>query len=227
MRQGELDERVVDATISVGDVEPSYSQSIKQSKTKQKGGSMAIQASTGKRVSPTLTICGTEIPPAGVHVPGYHVRVHSSNDGTRSSLRGSLQQMLTAIDKTPSQQKLRLFKYGVCPRPLLVEDFRITWLECDLQPLATKALKEWAGLAHHTNTSILFLPAKRGDLVLPSLVREHKKLQASKIVQLITSHDPGVRKVADLRLLEEKKRQRVQACSSCGLHKDARPPTEP
>ena len=69
------------------------------------------------------------------------VRVHPSNDDARSSLRGSLQQMLTAFDKTPQtcQQKLHLFKYGVCPRlswPLLVEDFPITWLERDLQPLA-------------------------------------------------------------------------------------------
>ena len=180
--------------------------------------SMAIQASAGKRVSPTLTISGREIPPAEDRVfkfLGMPVRVHSSNDDARSSLRGSLQQMLTAIDKTPltRQQKLRLFKFGVCPRlswPLLVEDFPITWLERDLQPLATKALKEWAGLARHSNTSILFLPAKRGGLALPSLVREHKKLQASKIVQLITSHDPGVRKVADLRLLEEKKRRRIK-----------------
>ena len=180
--------------------------------------SMAIQASTGKRVSPTLTISGREIPPAKDGVfkfLGMPVRVHSSNDDARSSLRGSLQQMLTAIDNTPltRQQKLRLFKYGVCPRlswPLLVEDFPISWLERDLQPLATKALKEWAGLARHSNTSILFLPAKRGGLALPSLVREHKKLQASKMVQQITSHDPGVRKVADLRLLEEKKRRRIK-----------------
>ena len=122
---------------------------------------MAIHASTGKRVSPTLTISGSEIPP-------------------RLSW------------------------------PLLVEDFPISWLERDLQPLATKALKEWASLARHSNTSILFLPAKRGGLALPSLAREHKKLQASKMVQLITSHDPGVRKVADLRLLEEKERLRMK-----------------
>ena len=49
---------------------------------------------------------------------GMSVRVHSSNDDARSSLRGSLQEMLTAIDKThlTRQQKLRHFKYGVCPR---------------------------------------------------------------------------------------------------------------
>ena len=146
---------------------------------------------------------------------GMPVRVHSSNDDARSALRGSLLQMLTAIDKTPltRQQKLRLFKQGDCPRlswPLLVEDFPVTWMERVLQPLATKALKEWVGLARHSNTSILFLPAKRGGLALPSLVKQHKKLQASKMVQLIMSHDPGVRKVADLRLLEERKRQRMK-----------------
>ena len=161
---------------------------------------------------------------------GMPVRVHSSNDDEGPSLRGSLQQMLTAIDKTPltRQQKLRLFKHGVCPRlswPLPVEDFPISWMERELQPLA---LKEWAGLARHSNTSILFLPAKRGGLALPPLVREHKKLQASKIVQLITSHDrsqEGGRSPAPGR--EEETENEVQACSSCGLHPDARPPPEP
>ena len=96
--------------------------------------------------------------------PGMTVRVHSSNDDARSSLRGSSQQMLTAIDKTPltHQQKLHLFKHGVCPWPVHVEDFPITWLERDLQPLATKAFKEWAGFSHHANTSILFFSSQEG-----------------------------------------------------------------
>ena len=92
--------------------------------------SMAIQASTGKRVCPSLTISGDSIPPAedgAFKFLGMPVRVHSSNDDARSSLQGSLQRMLTVIDETPPtrQQKLRLFKHGVCPRlswPLLVED---------------------------------------------------------------------------------------------------------
>ena len=134
---------------------------------------MAIQASTGKRVCPSLTISGDSIPPAedgAFKFLGMPVRVHSSNDDARSSLQGSLQRMLTVIDETPltRQQKLRLFKHGVCPRlswPLLVP---ISWLERELQPLATKALKQWSGLARHSNTSTLFLPAKRGGLALPS-----------------------------------------------------------
>ena len=91
-----------------------------------------------------------------------------------------------------------------------MEEFPITWLERDLQPLATSALKRWSGLAKHSNTSILFLPVKKGGLALPNLVFEHKKLQASKMVQLRMSHDAGVRKVASLCFFEEKKRLRTK-----------------
>ena len=178
--------------------------------------SLVLQASSGRRVIPTLTINGDRIPTSEdgeFKFLGMPVRLHSSNDEARSALKGSLQRMLSAIDESPltRQQKLRLYKHGVCPRlswPLLVEEFPITWLEQDLQPLATSALKRWSGLAKFSNTSILFLPVKKGGLALPNLVFEHKKLQASKMVQLRMSHDPGVRKVASLRFLEEKKRLR-------------------
>ena len=93
---------------------------------------------------------------------------------------------------------------------LLVEVFPLTWLERELQPLATKALKKWAGLATSSNTSILFLPAKKVGLSLPSLVGLYKRLQAMKMVQLLTSHDAGVRKAADLRLVEEKGKKRLK-----------------
>ena len=139
-----------------------------------------------------------------------HQRRHSQILSLRHSTR-----FVSAIDDTPisRQQKLHLFKYGVCPRlswPLLVEDFPLTWLEKELQPLATKALKKWAGLATSSNTSILFLPAKKGGLALPSLVGLYKRLQATKMVQLLTSHDAGVRKAADLRLVEEKGKKRLK-----------------
>ena len=180
--------------------------------------SMVIQASSGRRGCPNLTISGDKIPPAeddAFRFLGMPVRVYSSNSTARSSLLESLQQMLSVIDESPLSrlQKLRLFKHGVCPRlswPLLVEVFPISWLERVLQPLATRALKRWAGLTRSSNTAILFLPVKKGGLGLPSLVTQHKKLQAVKMVQLFRSHDRGVRKVADLRLAEEKGRQRLK-----------------
>ena len=174
---------------------------------------MVIQASTGKKVNHSLSIGSERIPIAedeslkflGMPVRIYSCQCASYNGSARSSLQDTLQRMLTFIDETPvtRQQKLRLFKHGVCPRlswPLLIEDFTITWLERELQPLATKALKKWAGLARSSNTSILFLPARKGGLAIPSMVSMYKKLQATKMVQLFTSSDPGVRKAADLRL---------------------------
>ena len=155
--------------------------------------SLVIQASTGKRITTNLSIGGQTIPPVEdddiFKFMGMPVRVYRNNEVARLSIQGNLHRMLDAVNTTPftRQQKLRLFRYGVSPRmlwPLTVEDLPISWLERELQPLATKALKKWAGLARSSNTSILFLPAKRGGLALPSLVDLYKKMQATRMVQL-------------------------------------------
>ena len=132
--------------------------------------SMVIQASSGRRVIPTLTINGDRIPTAEdgeFKFLGVPVRVCSSNEEARSSLQETLRKMLSATDATllTHHQKLQLFIHGVCPRlswPLLVETFPTSWLERVLQPMATKALKSWPGLARHSNSSVLFLSVKRG-----------------------------------------------------------------
>ena len=69
----------------------------------------------------------------------------------------------------------------------MIEELPISWLERELQPMATRALKKWSGLASSSNTSILFRPAKRGGLALPSLVTLYKRMQATRMVQLFTS----------------------------------------
>ena len=178
--------------------------------------SLVIQASTGRRITPNLSIGGQTIPPVEddtFKFLGMPVRVYKNNEEARLSIQGNLQRMLEAIDTTPltRQQKLRLFRHGVCPRlswPLTVEDLPISWLERELQPLATKAIKKWAGMARSSNISILFLPAKRGGLALPSLVDLYKKMQATRMVQLVTSSDPGVRQAAELHLEEERRNRR-------------------
>ena len=122
--------------------------------------------------------------------------------------------MLKGVDGSPvtRHQKLRLYKLGIFPRlswALTVEEFPTTWLEHCLQPLVTSYLKRWAGLARSANTSILFLPAKRGGLALPSLTTIHKKQQSSHMAQFLTSQDPGLLRAAHLRIQEEEKAQRV------------------
>ena len=134
-------------------------------------------------------------------------------DEARSALKDRLSQTLSKIDSTPltHQQKLHLFKDGVCPTlswSLLTEDLLTSWLERELQLLATKALKKWAGLARSSNTSVLVLPAKQGGLGLPSLVGQYKKLQVSRVVQLQSSSDPGVLKAAEIDLDQDQVSQR-------------------
>ena len=184
---------------------------------------MSLQASTGKRVSPNLTLGGEAISEfdGSFKCLGMSVRLHINNSTAQTTLVhvDDLKRMLEAVDKAPAtcQQKLRLYKQGICPRvswPLLVEEFPVTWLERHLQPLATMFLKRWAGLARCSNTAILFLPGKRGPgkrgFALPSLVSLYKQQKLSHMAQLFSSTDPGVCQAAHLLLTEERKKSRVK-----------------
>ena len=93
-----------------------------------------------------------------------------------------LSVLVEKVDKTllSAQQKLLLFKLAICPRltwDLWVNHFPVSWLESTLQPIATKFLKRWSGLAMSADTGCLFLPKEKGGLDLPSLVTLFKKLQ--------------------------------------------------
>ena len=91
-----------------------------------------------KQVTPSLFIGSDKIPPPPPPPPKPTV---SRNAGLCAHHRHS--QMLSL---TTHQQKLRLFKHGVGPRlswPLLVEDFPLTWLERELQPLPCRSRRAW------------------------------------------------------------------------------------
>ena len=178
--------------------------------------SLVIQASTGKKIAPGLSIGNQTIPAVEddtFKFLGMPVRVSRNNKVARSSIKNDLTRMLNTIDTTPltRQQKLLLFKSGVCPRltwPLTVEVLPLSWVERELEPLATRYLKKWTGLTRSSNTSILFLPTRSGGLALPSLVSLYRKAQSTRMVQLMTSRDAGVRRVAELHLEEEKRSKR-------------------
>jgi len=88
-------------------------------------------------VNPGLSMVGVDIPPVendNFKFLGMPVRFYKDNNAARMFLKQTLQHMLASIEEVPltHQQKLRLFKHGVCPRlawPLLTEDLPITWLE--------------------------------------------------------------------------------------------------
>ena len=85
-------------------------------------------------MDPSLSIAGEVIPlleDDSFRFLGMPVRVYSNNQTARTSMKESLKSMLEAVDQVPvtRQQKLRLFKQGICPRLswlLMVEEFSIT-----------------------------------------------------------------------------------------------------
>ena len=98
------------------------------------------------------------------------------------------------------KKEASLYKAGICPRLswlLTIEELPITWVERQLEVLATRYLKKWAGLAKSASTALLYLPQKKGGMNLPSLTSLYKRLQVSHQSQLLMSQDPCVRYLAE------------------------------
>ena len=182
-----------------------------------KSRTLCLKASTGRVYTPHLSIGGEYIQPVGdtpFKFLGMHIRIPPDPAAARSSLKSSLESMLQAIDAVPviRSQRLRLYKQGVCPClmwPFLVERFPISLFKKVIQPLVTRYLKKWSGLMRSANTSLLFLSPRKGGLGLPSVTTMYKKQQVSRQVQLQTSRDPRVRKVAQQQLEVQRSMERV------------------
>ena len=132
-----------------------------------KCSSLGIQASTSKKIDPQLSLHGQKIPHANQAVKFLGMRVEVPHDQSKSKevLVTELERMLKNIDICPltRKQKLLLYKAGVCPRLswlLTIEEMPISWVEKNLNALATGYIKKWAGLAHPANTAVLYLPHK-------------------------------------------------------------------
>ena len=173
--------------------------------------SMAVQASTGRVYDPQLSLCGQTIPFIGSNTfrfLGAPVTIHDSQDKAKSALLEKLRTMLSKVDATllSSRQKLRLFKDAVCPRltwDLSLANLPISWVEKNLDSLATKFLKRWTGLAKSANTCRLYLPKSKGGLQLPSISTTFKKLKCAKAASLMSSRDSLVRHMATQQTLAE------------------------
>ena len=156
-----------------------------------KCSSLGIQASTSKKIDPQLSLHGQKIPHASQTVKFLGMRVEVPHDQSKSKemLVAELERMLKNIDTCPltRKQKLLLYKAGVCPRLswlLTIEEMPISWVEKNLNALATRYIKKWAGLVRPANTAVLYLPHKMGGLNLPLLSTLHKRLQVSRQSQL-------------------------------------------
>ena len=114
--------------------------------------------------------------------------------------------MLSKVDATPlsSRQKLRLFRDAVRPRltwDLSLANLPISWVEKNLDTLATKFLKRWTGLAKSANTCRLYLPKSKGGLQIPSISTTFKKIQCAKAASLMSSRNSLVHHLASQQTL--------------------------
>ena len=172
---------------------------------------MAIKASSGKVYDPNLTLSGAHLPFIGnqpTRFLGGVIQVPTNNKDARAKLHMKLDILLRRIDQTPvtPKQKMHIYKFGVCSRiswDLTITSFPLSWVESSLDPLATKYLKSWLGLARPADPSRLFLPPSHGGLGLSSISGLYKKLQVGKAALLMTSRDRAVQFVSRSALEKE------------------------
>jgi hypothetical protein len=122
--------------------------------------------------------------------------------------------MLQKVNETPitRQQKIKLFKVSICPRltwDLSISDLPVSWLQNTLQPIATRFLKRWSGLAKSADPNRLFLPKSNGGFELPHLTTLYKKIHCAKAGSHMYSNDPTVRAIATQDTLHESMLQRA------------------
>lgn len=101
---------------------------------------------------------------------------------------------------------MQIYKFGVCSHiswDLTTTSFPLSWVESSLDPLATKYLKSWLGLARPADPSQLFLPPSHGGLRLSSISGLYRKLQVGKAALLMTSRDRAVQFVSRSALEKE------------------------
>jgi len=179
--------------------------------------SLAIRASSGTPYNPELTLDQETIPYIGDSTflfLGAPISIHNTRAQAKDALLKKLDSLLQKVDVCliTRQQKLKLFKACICPRltwDLSVADFSVTWLETKLQPLATRYLKKWSGLAKSADTSRLYLPKANGGLELPALTTVYKKLHAAKAASYMCSRDPAIREIATRETTRESTLQRL------------------
>ena len=133
--------------------------------------SLVIKAGSGQVYNPNLMLSGSKLHFAGnkpLCFLGGVIQVPKHPDA-RPNLHTKLESFLRKIDQIPvtRKQKMLIFKLGVCPHIswiLTINSFPLTWLETSLDPLATRYLKSWLGLAKPADPSRLFLPQTMVDL---------------------------------------------------------------
>ena len=80
-------------------------------------------------------------------------------------------------------------------RDFLVHDFPPSFVEAELQPIQTRFLKKWSGLAIRAEPSVLYRSREHAGMALKEAIEEHKRQRLIRRHQLATSKDQVVRAI--------------------------------
>ena len=178
--------------------------------------SLALQASTARPYDPKLTLQGATVPFIGnnpVKFLGAFIQIPPDQQRVKDHLDGKLLSLLGKVDSAlvTRNQKLLLYKAGVCPRMLWdmgISDLSISWITRQLEATVTRYLKKWSGLSRSADPSRLYLPKKNSGLNLPNITTLYKKVKVSIACQLLMSRDPAIQRVARIQVLKEESQKR-------------------
>ena len=172
---------------------------------------MAIKSSTGKVYDPALHLDGKRLPFTGsqpVKFLGGNINISHRPKQARKQLHDKLTSLLDRVNTTlvTRKQKLRLYKLGICPRlswDLTINSFPLSWIEKVLDPIVTRYLKQWSGLAKSADPSRLFLPNSLGGLEFSNVSGLYRILQSGKAALLMASRDREVQYSTRIQVQKE------------------------
>ena len=156
----------------------------------------ALSINRGRALTQSsLKLLGESVPSASeapIRFLGMPISATLNTINHRNALAKQLKLYLLKIDKTTvtRRQKLKLYQLAVCAKlswDLSVHQIPLSWIERVLDPLVTKYIKKWSGLARPANPARLFLSKGAGGLGYTKMSVLYQKLHLSKQVQLMLS----------------------------------------
>ena len=121
--------------------------------------------------------------------------------------------LLTGIQKAWIWEHFAMAKFAW---DFLISDVPPSFVKSELQPIQTRFLKKWVGLAERADPSILYRSREQAGLGWKEVRVEHKKGQLIRRHQLATSKDPKVREIHERVAEKQRARNRSGQISKKG-----------
>ena len=131
---------------------------------------------------------------------GWKMYVHLTENATKEYIKEYFIELMTILDKDPVNGFIKLWLYQhyvllMFCWPFQINDLNVSFAK-DLEVIANRYLKKWAGIFCNAKLSLLYDPKSQFGLDLTPVSIHYKLSQVSKCYILINATDDLV--VADI-----------------------------